>query len=411
MAARPYRWVIESMLFLLYLVFGISWLAWSPLMSDVQKGMHIPDGLGGMLISAVSVAKAFVPLLAGLLAARLGVRRAIGVGAVLAALAVFAPHAPNFKALVGIRFLFGVGGAIIVTLMGAMVMEWFPRNELPLVNGLNNVAVNCGITIAMFISVKLASQLGWQQALTTLGVACAVVAGAWLLLSRDGVAVEKKKAGDVAPVSFRDVLRMRETWWIAIAFTGPLSLYLALNTWLPSHYMEAFGLTKGAAAQLTGLFNLVGIPSAILGGFLCSRLGLRRPLIITAGLLLPLSAIGMVSATSYGPRLVCAVLVGISFFMYVAPLSTIPMELEGITARHVALMTGVMYSMAYLVSFLSPLIVGWMHTRLGSYEPGLIGAALGASTLVLGGWMLPETGPAARRIESKRPAREVAIAA
>ena len=59
MADRPYRWVIESLLFLLYLVFGISWLAWSPLLGDVEKAFDVSHARAGWLISAVSMAKAF----------------------------------------------------------------------------------------------------------------------------------------------------------------------------------------------------------------------------------------------------------------------------------------------------------------------------------------------------------------
>lgn len=392
MTARPYRWIVETLLFLLYLVFGISWLAWSPLLADVEKAFDVTHARGGLLISAVSVAKAFVPIFAGLLAARLGSRRAILVGAALASVAVLAPHAPTFETLLGVRFVFGIGGAIIVTLMGAAVMEWFPRKELPLVNGLNNVAVNCGITVAMFVAVPMAASMGWKSALTYLGCTSGILALAWLILGRDGTpAAQANTVTEDARLS--DVAKMRETWLVALAFTGPLSLYLALNTWLPTHYMNAFGLSKGDAANATGLFNLVGIPSAIVGGYLCTRLGLRRPLIIAAGLLMPVAAAGMVALPTTTMRTAASIFLGFSFFLYVAPLFTIPMELPGMTARRVALMTGIVYSVAYFVSFLSPLVVGYIRDLTGSFIPGLLLAAGVASTLALAGFLLPETGP------------------
>jgi cyanate permease len=402
MSARPYRWIVESLLFLLYMVFGISWLAWSPLLPDVENVFDVSHARAGLLISAVSVAKAFVPILAGVLAARLGNRRAIALGAVLAALAVAAPYAPSFEALLGVRFLFGIGGAIIVTLTGAAAMEWFPRGELPMVNGLNNVAVNCGITIAMFVAVPLAGSLGWQKALALIGASGGLVALAWLFLGREGAVAETRQVESSARLG--EVLRMRETWLVALAFTGPLSLYLALNTWLPTHYMTAFRLSKGDAAHATGVFNLVGIPTALIGGWLCQRLGLRRPLIIIAGLLMPVAAAGMVALPSAGLRTAASILTGIAFFLYVAPLFTVPMELEGMTPRRVALMTGVVYSVAYLVSFVSPLLVGFINDRTGSFLPGLLLAAAGAGSLALAGFLLPETGPAGRSAPAS-PAR------
>jgi cyanate permease len=188
------------------------------------------------------------------------------------------------------------------------------------------------------------------------------------------------------------ILRKRETWLIALAFTGPLSLYLALNTWLPSHYMQAFGLTKADAARLTGLFNLVGIPTAILGGWLTARLGLRRPLIMAAGLAMPPAALALCFAPDPAVRVISAILLGMSFFLYVSPLFTIPMELPGMTSPGVAMLNGVVFSLAYLVSFASPVLVGALGDRLGSYGPGLAAFALGSASLALAGWLLPETG-------------------
>ncbi|HXE71500.1 MAG TPA: MFS transporter [Candidatus Nitrosotenuis sp.] len=394
MKPSPYRWVIEALLFSLYLAFGISWLAYAPLLKELEAHFGVGHARAGMLISLVSVSKAFVPLLAGLVAARLGLRRALMVGASLAGLAALAPLAPSFETLLGVRFLFGVGGAVVVTLMGAVVMEWFPRRELPMVNAFNNVAVNSGITLALFCTAGLAARLGWQGALVALGLVSTALALAWALLGREAA----RPGGEAArPTGDRSglgpVLRRRETWFLALAFTGPLSLYLALNTWLPTHYQEAFGLDRGAASRLTGLFNLVGIPAALVGGWLTARLGLRRPLIVASGLLMPLGALAMVGASNPALRLAGALALGTSFFLYVAPLFTLPMELPGMTPGTVALMNGVVFSLAYVVSFFAPVATGWLKEATGSFLPGFLTFAALSASLALGGLWLPETGP------------------
>ncbi|MBM3463320.1 MAG: MFS transporter [Armatimonadetes bacterium] len=400
-----YRWVVEALLFLIYFAFGISWLAYSPLMGDLEKHFSVSHAQAGMLISLVSISKAFVPLLAGLLAARIGLRYALLVGAGLSALAALAPLAPNFDTLLAVRVIFGIGGAIVVTLMGPMVMSWFPRNELPMVNGLNNVAVNSGITFAMFSTVGLAGNFGWQPTLVAFGAVSGLLALAWAIFGRNAgdEAAAKKAVGERATLG--EVCARRETWLIALAFSGPLSLYLALNTWLPTHYQLAFGLSKQAASQLTGLFNLVGIPVAVMAGWVTGRLGLRRPLIVLAGLLMPISAFGLFGSPDATVRVVSAVFLGASFFLYVSPLFTIPMELEGMTPSRVALMMGVVFSVAYVVSFLSPLVVGWLKDNTGSFTAGLGVFAVLSASLAVGGLLLPETGPArAVRLEAV-PAR------
>jgi len=387
-------WLIELLLFAIYFAFGLSWLAYSPLLPEIEATFHLPHAEGAMLISTVSLAKAFVPLLAGLLASRVGVSRAISIGAWLAALAVLAPLAPGFKALLGMRFLFGVGGAIVVTLMGAMVMPLFAAKHLPVINGLNNVAVNCGVTSALFLAVPCAQDYGWRPTLMGFGVVSLVLAFLWQIF---GAKPASGAAKNQPRVPFSQALKRRETWLIALAFTGPLSLYLALNTWLPTHYVEAFGLARSAASKLTGMMNLVGIPTAILAGLATSRLGLRRPLIIAAGCLMVPAAIGLVAAPAPELRAVCAVLLGISFFLYAAPLFTIPMELEGTSASEVAVIQGTVYSMAYLASFTAPVLVGWLRDCTGSYLPGLLLFAVTSGSLALAGFLLPETGPKGKK--------------
>lgn len=387
------RYVVEALLFCLYLVFGISWLAYAPLMPELSAEFGFSKAQGGLLISLVSMAKAFVPLFAGALAARFGLHRALLVGAAFSGLAVFIPFLPNLQALLAGRFLFGVGGAIIVTLMGPLVMTWFKKEELPVVTGMNNVAVNTGITVALFATIPTAKALGWQNTLLLFGGLSAVLAVLWAIFGAEGP-IKREIKGQTAEQkpSIMEMLQRPETYWLGLAFTGPLSLYLALNSWLPSHYELAFGLERSAASQMTGLFNAVGIPVAVVGGFLCSKLGQRRPLIILAGLVMPVSSYFLVTSPLHQVRVVSAVLLGASFFLYVAPLFTIPMELPNIDAPRVALMMGCVFSLAYIVSTVSPWLTGYLADTYGSYAYGLKTFCFTSALLALGGFMLPETG-------------------
>jgi CP family cyanate transporter-like MFS transporter len=399
--ASSRRYLIEVLLFTTYLVFGISWLAFAPLMPELMTEFGFSKAQGGSLISFVSLAKAFVPLFAGALAARLGLKNALLTGALFAALAVVIPFLPDYQALVVGRFLFGMGGAVIVTLMGPIVMTWFPKEELPVVTGLNNVAVNTGITVATFATVPLSQLLGWQNTLALFGALCAVMAVLWAVLGEVGPiqreAAPPSPTGDQpvqpeAKPSIGEMMKRKETWWIALAFAGPLCLYLALNAWLPAHLEQAFGLDRAAAGKLTSLFNAVGIPVAILSGWLCKKLGQRRPLILVAGLLMPVSSWLLVSSADPSLRVAGAVGLGASLFLYVAPLFTIPMELPGMDASRLALMMGCVFSLAYCVSFLSPILTGFLADQYGSYAVGLKLFSVSSVVLAIGGFMLPETG-------------------
>ena len=394
--SSPYRFVLETILFLTYAVFGLSWIAVTPLMADIQAEFHMTGAELGMLNTTVSLAKVVAPMLAGALAVRIGLKKTILLGSICISCAVlvpFAKHSPEFLAS---RFLFGIGGAIVVTLLGAVVMSWFPKGEVPVVNAFNNVAVNTGITMTLFTTPPLSAWLGWRNTLLLYGLLSVVLTLLWWIFGRDSPPQDSSTdpSRRNRQVRYPTVWRMTETWLIALSFSGPLALYLAFNTWLPSYYVEALEMSRATAARYTGLFNLIGIPTAIAAGFLTRRLGLRRPFIIGSGVVMGFAAFGMLLGREPVWIGASAVLLGISLFAYVAPLFTIPMELKGMTSEHVILIMGTVFSFAYLVSAISQVSVCMIHYAAGSFLPGLAIWAAFSWVLAVGGFFLPETGPA-----------------
>jgi cyanate permease len=397
-APSRYRFVIEAVLFLTYAAFGVSWIAVTPLLPELGDALGARGAELALLNTAVSAAKIIAPLVGGWAALRFGVKRTILAGALCVLACAATPLCASLAPALAARFVFGLGGAVIVTLLGPAVMPWFSREELPLVNALNNVAVNTGIAVTLFSTVPLAARLGWRRTLLAYAAVNAACAVAWALLGRDRprAAAVTAAAPSSSPARYRDVWRRRETWLLTMAFAAPLALYLALNTWLPSHAVAAFGLTREAAARLTGLVNLVGIPAAIAGGLLTRRLGRRRPFLIGAGLAVGTGSLAVVLSPWPEVRLAAAVVLGVGFFVAASPLLTTLMELPGVGPREVALMMGTLLSASYLVSSLSPLVVGWLHDHTGSYLPGLVGWSVAAYALAVAGALLPETGPRSR---------------
>ncbi len=387
---RSYRFLIESLLFLSYFVFGLSWIGYSPFLKDIRALYGLDYARTGLVISAVSFAKIFVPFVAGLMAVRLGVARSLLIGNLCVCASLYTPFAGSFPELVASRVLFGIGGAIVVTLLGPAVLQWFPRNELAIVNGFNYVAVNSGITLSLFITIPLALRFGRTHVLTAYAVISTVIALAWLLFGRDRYPAVKSTTTALA--GYLEIVKMKEAWWLTIAAAGPLCVYLVFNTWLPTFYKESLGLGAARAAQLTGLANMVGIPSAIVGGLLTQKTGLRKPFILASGLLTGIAAFGLFLTSNLTLLSISAVIFGIGLFLWVAPLTTLAMEIPGITPQKLAILNGVFFSVGYLLAFLAPLIAGKLRDTTGSFIPGFVIFSLFSFSLLFGGMMLKETG-------------------
>jgi CP family cyanate transporter-like MFS transporter len=385
------KWINEGILFGMYLAFGLSWLAYAPLLGQLEASFHVEHAASALLISAISLASALVPMLAGWLGSRLDLRKSIALGGVLCASAVVVPWIGSFPVVIGLRFLLGVGGSVIATWMGPVIMGWFPPRQWALINGFNTVSCNVGITLAMYATLPISERFGWRQTLTGFGCLSAGLTVLWLLLSPRTVAVVNQN--EEPSVSAGEVLRRASTWWMVLAFTGPLASYLALNSWLGQHLVEAHDLTSDQAPRLVGYISLVGLPIAPLGGWITTRLGLRRPILLFAGMVLPLTTLALIWDNH--PYL-WATAVGFAFQLYVSALFTIPMELPGASRSSVGMTMGTILSLSYILAFGSPILVGWLRDHSGSYAAGLsLFAGLSAS-LAVGGWLLPETGPAGK---------------
>lgn len=396
----PHRYVIEAILFLTYALFGVSWMAVAPLATDLMAFFQVTKTEFSYLNTVVTIAKVVAPIVTGAVALRFGLKRTLLLGAILICAVLAGPLSPTFPAFVTSRFFFGLGGAVVVTLMGPMVMQWFPKHELPTVNAWNGVAVNTGIALTMYLTPPLAgTSIGWRGTLLVFGAFNVVMMVAWALFGRENEAPAAPGAGkDAPPVRYMDVWRMKETWLASLAFTGGVALYLSFSYWLPTYYQEQFRFERAAAAQYSGVVNLAGIPSAIVCGYLTKRLGVRRPFLLVGGCISGVVAFGMFLWGSPAVIMASAILLGVALFIPTAAIATLLMELPGITPKHVGLMMGTMFSFCYVVSAFAPNLVAFLRERTGSFVPGFVVLSVFSWVIFVAGIFLPETGPKAKGV-------------
>jgi len=402
MQAPPsrHRFVIEAILFFAYAVFGTSWLAVAPLAADLLKAFSVSATEFADLNTAVAIPKTFIPVVAGWAAVHFGLKRSLLFALVLTCAVAIGPLFPSFRVVLASRFVFGMGGAILVTLTGPMVMQWFPKSELPVVNAFNGVAVNSGIAFTMYVTAPLAATaLGWRGTLLTYAAVHVAIMFVWAIFGRENRAVVDGAASGAGPtataatVRYADVWKMKELWLATLAFTAAVTLYLSFSFWLPKFYQEQFHFARAAASQYSGIINLAGMPSAIVSGLLTQRLGVRRPFIMVGGLIVGIVAFGMYLSPSPVVIMASAVLLGIALFIPTAATTTLLMELKGVTPRHVSLMMGTMFTCCYLVSALAPKLVGFLRDATGSFVPGFVVITVFSWLIFVCGFFLPETGP------------------
>ncbi len=400
-SAGTYKYPIAVILLILQFALGLNWVCVTPLFSIMMDELQIDRATVSLSFIVAPILQAAFTVAAGVLATRVGIRPLFLLGALGMSAGLLMPFTTEYWQMLVLRAIFGLGTCFCGPLNYSIVAQWFRSHELPMMNGFGIVLSSAGITMALLLTVPLSDALGWRNVLGVYGGISAVGAVAWILLGRDGPYGRRSASAEAPAFRPRDVLRHPSTYWVAIGFAGPICYYDVLVGWLPTYYNEVFGMPLADASAITGLLGLAGIPAALVAGSLSARIGLRRPFLIVPGILAGFAGMGTFLFDSPWVILPAVILYGALSWTYTPILFTIPLELPGLSPSLVGVVTGMMLTVAGVTAFISPIAVGYITDRTGSYLPGFFLFTTASFLLLLAALKLPETGPRERQIETK----------
>jgi predicted MFS family arabinose efflux permease len=395
MSPSRYRYVIEGITFGAQASIGCNFFAPASMLPLIMDEFQIDRTQAGLLTGVAALLMVFFMVPCSVMASRLGYKLTYGVGLLLMSATVLSPLAPSFPVLVALWIVYGIGVSMIAPQSPPILARWFPAKQLPMLNGANMLGQNVAVTITMATGGALAQAIGWRQALMMIGLVPLIFFFAWAFLGKEapaGVTLPSK------PAPFRElfsILRHRSTLLLGLLLMGVYGQNIAMNSWLPVFYNKVLGFPLTTAGFFVSLISLFGILGALLVGYLPVRIGLRRPFLIIPGMLL-ISVSFAAFATANEAIILCsAALFGLLIRIYAPTSMTLPMEFKGITPEQAGMSLAVAFSMGNFGSFVAPLMVGFLADRTGSYLPGLSIAALLSLSMVVCGYLLPETGPRA----------------
>lgn len=393
-----YRYVIEALLFLTYAAFGMTWASCGTFLKEIMKDLSLTLSQASFISTSVSFAKIFGPALAGYIACRLGLYRSFLVAACLICLGILAPMSPNYPLLLLSRFGMGIGGAMVVVYFTPMVMQWFKDKERIIINGINFVSINTGMMLSLFLTQPIMQIMkgSWKNTLILYSCISILFAILWLFLGREAKDTAKNKKEDPADekISYFDIIREPDVWKLALTYFGALTLYLVLFTYFPTFYRDAFNLKAGSLPlQAPAIAMCIGIPASLLGIYLSKKTGLRIPFIRYAGVFLIPSSVGMYIINNPAVIIISSFLTGFCLFLWASPFFTMPQELPGMSHRKSGMLMGVFWSVCYMAATFNVWFVGKLAEMTGSFLYGFIYVTALSSFVMIGSFLLGETGP------------------
>ena len=328
----------------------------------------------------------------GIIADRIGVRKAAGIGIIIIAVGtILRGTATSAPSLVAFTFIYGVGVGLSFPNLPKLISVWVSKEKATLATGVYSSVTVAGEALVMATTMPLIFPLTntFQGVFYIWSIPPIVTAVLWWVLIREppheNIPSELVSRGNV---SFHQILRNKNLWLAAILFLLFHFLWNGWTAWAP-----ALMMLKGATADVAGLIASisiwVGIPTVFLMPRLSYTVGLKKPFLWISAITLALAAWGAIyiSIPLSWPFMA---LVGVALNTNVPMILALPVEM--MSKEEVGTASGLVLSVGNVGGFIGPLIGGHIFDLTGSVNPFLLVLVGVSSAAAAIAFRIPETG-------------------
>jgi NNP family nitrate/nitrite transporter-like MFS transporter len=396
-----------------FLYFDVSFMVWvlfGPTTPFIADQMHLTATQKGLLTAIPLLGGSFFRPILGLLADRIGGRRAglVGLALTLVPLVLGWRYATALWHFYLIGFLLGIAGASFAVAL-PLAGRWYPAEHQGLAMGIAG-AGNSGTLLATFFGPRLAQAYGWHFVFGLALVPILLVLSVFFQLAKNSPSRSAPKTWG----QYAGLLAKADTWRLCFLYSLTFGGFVGLASFLSVFFHDQYHLTKVQAGDFTTIVVLSGSFLRPVGGWLADRFGGYRLLV------------GLFTCIA-----VClAVVSGLPPIALVVPMLFLAMGMLGMGngaifqmapqrfSSNIELITGIVGAAGGLGGFFLPSILGALKDISGSYGTGLmcIAALMAASVFVLlefgVHWNLTWSQAALKRTQifSYRIARQAKIA-
>ena len=379
-----YRWVMLLVFMFINLMMQLFWIAYAPITGEAAAQFGVTDLQVGLL--AMIFMYIYVPLSlpASWAIDTWGLRKAVGLGAVL--MGVCGLLRGIYSESYGVVLAFTVGIALAQPLMlnasTKLAAVWFPLEERATVIGLGSVAPFLGIVIGQILTPQLVISLGFSQAHFIYGIVGAVAALLFVIFAREAPPTPAGFEERVLMIDgLKRMFKLKEFYVLAVAFFVIGIIFNGVSTWV-----EVIVRPKGLSMTQAGLIGGLLLIGGIVGVFVLPPISDRthkRKSVFVIGLVLAIPfLIGLAYLDGYVPLMITVFILGL-FMMGVGPVSQ-QYATELMYPTPEATSAGLLMLVNQL-SVVGITAMGWSNEQLGSFRPSLLvlAAALVLTVLLL----------------------------
>jgi cyanate permease len=250
-----------------------------------------------------------------------------------------------------------------------------------------------GVTLGAMLSATVLSPLlnGWRHVFFLYGFICFAIGVLWFLVKPEAGLTHVDTSSQ--EVSFRQVtgkmLRIRNLWFMSFGQFGFGGCLVGMMGYLPT-YFKGIGWVPATADATLAILNIVSTAAAIPIAMLSDRLGLRKPILLVALIIMTLS-VGLLSITDSAlvwPLIIC---VGIFRDGFMAIMITTIIETRGVGTTYSGTAIGLVSAFQRLGGFISA-PTGNSLAESGRGYPFIFWAGLALFSLIMFAFLREEKG-------------------
>lgn len=379
---------------------------WAPLLCIppmeyiLKEQLQITHAQTSLLYSIPLWMVGVVALPAGLIADRIGFRKAGGIGAILIAVgSLLRCTTTDASALLAFTFIYGVGFGFAFASLPKMISAWVPREKAGIATGVYSAGIFIGQALALALTIPFVFPLtnSVQGVFFIWSIPAIVVAVIWWTLLKEPPSKSLKvESMPRSNVFFRQLLsktlKNKNLLLLSSFHALHLFFYYTWAGWSPTLVMSKGG-TPELAGYISSLTFWVAIPAAFIIPRLAHRAGLRRPFLLASAIMMAIAALAW-NHISLDTSWLTMVLVGLADCAILVTVLALPLEM--VPEEEAGAAGGLMITAGHIGGPIGPLVGGHILDITGDLNLALFALAGVAIAMICMSFRLPEIGPKGR---------------
>ncbi|MFC6952973.1 MFS transporter [Halorubellus litoreus] len=364
-------------LFVLSAAAGAYEIAPASVVPLVRDGLGIGPTAAGWLVSVMYLTAVVLSVPVGVALDRFDVRNAVAAAAVgLLVAGVWGWRAATegaYWSLVASRVLGGVAYVLFWNAGADLVGQAVDADVRATAVSAFTASAPVGFAFGQFGAPLVADAFGWPAIFPFFATVAVIGVTAFLAATTGESFRGAMETPAPTRAEFRNVFANRAVWTLSALSFLAFSLYLFLNTWLPSYLEGELDVSLALAGALTALFPAVGVVARTGGGVLSDRLfdGRRRPVVVLSFAGTAPALVGFVAIADVPAVVAFTVVSGFTIQLALGLLFSYVTEVVPAEVTTTAIST--MTSVGLFGAFLAPIVAGELIARYG-YQVAFLAA-------------------------------------